>query len=844
MPSPAMFSDRMDAARRAVLALLLGALCLLGSSPAMAGPSCAPEDDTPPSLPETLDNGFGSYVVAPFEAVLFFDVVFWDNQLPVGEVPASVDPSTLDEAAYAEWVAADVERRDAELMGYAEGQGYIYRCRTPARRRDVRPVLSEDASLKRGLLTLKLREDQGRLLGGWEEFPIDPVELGIVPAEGVDPDAPGPGTVEDAPGADEGGDEAPSGERVLKQVSLEAIAPFPVVVDLTRGVIMPGEVMLDWDVLSIEPGDQVVLDGQTFEVASAEGSRLGLRAGSDIVDDSAIANPKNIGLPIVLIWLVAGAVFFTFRYGFINVRAFVHAIKVTAGTYDKEDDPGEVSHFQALSSALSATVGLGNIAGVAVAVAAGGPGAVVWMVIAALFGMTTKFTEVSLGQMYRVVKEDGTVSGGPMHYLSKGLKEMGLGGLGMVLAVVFSVMCIGGSLGGGNMFQGNQAFQAIADVAPLLRPESTGSVVFERLPGEAGDITVPAGTVVGVPGGETFQTTAEVVLGAGSTETSAVNVLASKGGYNGNVPAQSITEVLGTTDAAGILVRGSLDDQITVRNPTETAGGGSYGLFFGIVLTVIVGLVIIGGIKRIGATAGIIVPAMGVVYVIAGIYIIGYVGLMDASKLTDAVSTLFTSAFTVQAGIGGLLGTIVQGFRRASFSNEAGVGSASIAHSAAATDEPVREGIVALLEPFIDTVVVCSITGIVVIVTGAWQIPGVDGITMTSKAFEAGGLPGAQYVLAFAVTLFAFSTMISWSYYGERAATWLFGDAASLPYKILFLICVVLGPVLTLKNVIGFSDLMILGMAFPNILGLYILSNKVGKALKDYMGKLGRGEFG
>lgn len=840
MSAPSSRLPRAMAACAAALAVLVSSL-LLGAGPALAAPSCQ-EEQAEASLAEQVDGAFGNWIVNPIATVMFYDLLFWDNTLPMGEVPKKVDPGTLSEEDRDAWLAKDLKRRDAELMGYEADKGYIYRCRTPARLRDVRPVLAPDATLERGLLTLKLREDGGRLLGAWDELPVDVVALGIVPPEDGEDGAaptPRPGTVRDVP-APEGGED---GQRTLKQVSLEAIAPFPVVVDITRGVVLSGEVMLDWTALPVHPGDQVTYEGSTFEVASEAGTRLGLRSLDVKAEPGPLANPKDLQLPIILIWLVAGAVFFTLRYGFINVRAFYHAILVTAGTYDDDDDPGEVSHFQALSSALSATVGLGNIAGVAVAVAAGGPGAVIWMVIAALFGMTTKFTEVSLGQMYRVVKPDGTVSGGPMHYLHKGLKQMGLGGLGMVLAVVFAVMCIGGSFGGGNMFQGNQAFQAIADVAPLLRPAATGSVVFERLPGETGDITLPEGTAVGVPGGASFVTAHEVVLPAGDTTTQTVLIEAARGGYAGNVELGKITEVLGVVDGNGVLAESVLDDQVTVKNPTETAGGGSYGLFFGIVLTVIVGLVIIGGIKRIGATAGVIVPIMGVVYVLAGLWIIGYVGVTDAGALSSAVSTLFGSAFTPEAGLGGLLGTMVQGFRRASFSNEAGVGSASIAHSAAATDEPVREGIVALLEPFIDTVVVCSITGLVVVVTGAYAVPDIDGISMTSKAFEVGGLPGARYILALAVTLFAFSTMISWSYYGERAATWMFGDHASLPYKILFLVCVVLGPVLTLDNVIGFSDLMILGMAFPNILGLYILSNKVGNALKTYMGKLKRGEF-
>lgn len=793
-----------------------------GIQPASAAP-CEPPPEGEASAVEQLDAGFKTWVVTPLETVLFFDLVFWDNTLAKGETPSKTDPATLSGEALDQWMANDVQARGAELRAPTD-DGYAYRCRLPARRRDATPVLGDNATVTKGILNLTLREDGGRLLGGWGEVPVDPVALGLVPAEGTDPEAPRPGDVR--PLAE--------GERELVQVGLDAIAPFPVVIDLTNQVIRPGEVELPWSELPIEAGSRVTVDGVEYEVASAVGTRLGLRSLTDEIDEAPLANPKNISLPLILVWLILGAVFFTFRFSFINLRAFWHAIMVTAGRYDHADDPGEVSHFQALSSALSATVGLGNIAGVAVAVTMGGPGAVVWMVIAALFGMTSKFTEVTLGQMYRVVKADGTVSGGPMHYLHKGLKEMGLGGFGMVLAVVFSIMAVGGSLGGGNMFQGNQSFQAIADVAPLLQPAATGSVVFERLPGTTGEVEIPEGTVVGVPGGTPFATASAITLSETDTTSQAVRVDALKGGYDGNVLANQITEVPGLS---------GIDDLVTVTNPTETAGGGTYGLFYGIILTLLVGAVIVGGIKRIGATAGVIVPLMGIVYVLAGIWIIGYVGITSPGSLGDSFGTLLSSAFSLQAGLGGLLGVMIQGFRRAAFSNEAGVGSASIAHSAAATSEPVREGVVALLEPFIDTVIVCTITGLVVVVTGAYQIPGVEGISMTSAAFEAGGLPGAKYILAGAVTLFAFSTMISWSYYGERAATWMLGDKASLPYKLLFLLCVALGPVLTLDNVIAFSDLMILGMAFPNILGLYVLSNKVGAALKAYMGKLKRGEF-
>ncbi|MEM9188639.1 MAG: alanine/glycine:cation symporter family protein [Myxococcota bacterium] len=455
---------------------------------------------------------------------------------------------------------------------------------------------------------------------------------------------------------------------------------------------------------------------------------------------------SGLSLPFIVLWLVLGAIFFTLRFAFINLRAFGHALAVTAGRYDKSDDPGEVSHFQALSSALSATVGLGNIAGVAVAVGVGGPGAVFWMIVAGFLGMSSKFAECTLGQVYREVDPTGKVSGGPMRYLEKGLREVGGNGLGIfgkVLAVIFAVMCIGGSLGGGNMFQANQSAQQVAAIAPWF------------------------GTDVG-------------------------------------------------------------------------------RLVYGILLAALVGIVIIGGIRRIGKVAGFIVPIMCAVYVLAGLLIL----LMNFDQLGSAFGQIIGEAFTPMAGFGGAAGVLITGFQRAAFSNEAGVGSASIAHSAAATDEPVREGIVALLEPFIDTIVVCTMTALVVVVTGAYQVTddvgnSLEGIAMTSWAFDS-ELPGFSNLLSIAAFAFAFSTMISWSYYGERCWTFLFPNAGpnvSLIYRIGFLLAVVLGSILELGNVLTFSDLMILGMAFPNILGVVILSNKVSSVLKDYWSRYKSGEM-
>ncbi len=444
----------------------------------------------------------------------------------------------------------------------------------------------------------------------------------------------------------------------------------------------------------------------------------------------AASEHRGVNLPFIVLWLVLGALFFTLRFTFINVRGFWHAIQITRGKYDRHDHEGEVSHFQALASALSATVGLGNIAGVALAVSMGGPGAVFWMVVAGFLGMSSKFAECTLGQMYRTMDDKGNVLGGPMRYLSGGLAKIGRARLGRGLAILFAVMCIGGSFGGGNMFQANQAFAQTARVIPWFADKSW---------------------------------------------------------------------------------------------------------LFGLLVAALVGLVILGGIKRIGQVAGTIVPVMCGVYLVAGIAIL----VVHADAIPDAFGKIIGEAFSPRAGLGGVLGVLVTGFRRAAFSNEAGIGSASIAHSAATTDEPVSEGLVALLEPFIDTIVICTMTGLVVVVTGEYlNTPEAGdstmrGVLMTSAAFES-VFEWFPNVLAAAVFLFAFSTMISWSYYGERSFVYLFGSGASVVYRVLFLCFVVLGAVLKLGSVLDFSDLMVLGMAFPNILGMLLLQGQVHEKLADY----------
>lgn len=442
----------------------------------------------------------------------------------------------------------------------------------------------------------------------------------------------------------------------------------------------------------------------------------------------------GVQIPFVLVWLIVAAIIFTFYFNFINLRAFKHGFALVRGDYHDPDAPGEVTHFQALATALSGTVGLGNIAGVAVAVSLGGPGATFWMILAGFLGMSAKFTECTLGVKYRNVLPDGSVSGGPMYYLTKGLAEKGPGfaKLGKVLAVMFAIFCVGGSFGGGNMFQANQSFAQ----------------------------------VVNVTGG----------------------------------------------DASWMADKGWL---------------------FGLVVATLVGLVIMGGIKGIARVTSKIVPFMAVIYVVAGLAII----LMNFSALPAAFGAIISGAFTAEGMAGGVIGVLFQGFKRAAFSNEAGVGSAAIAHAAVQTKRPVTEGFVALYEPFIDTIIVCTITALVIIITGTWD-PSVDpsaGVQLTSKAFES-AFSWFPWVLTVAVVLFAFSTMISWSYYGLKAWTFLFGEnrVTDATFKILFLFFVVVGSSMQLGSVIDFSDAMIFAMAFPNLLGCYFLLPVVKKELNEY----------
>ena len=461
-----------------------------------------------------------------------------------------------------------------------------------------------------------------------------------------------------------------------------------------------------------------------------------IRDSSGEILKNANGTNKTTKIPIVVVWLVLGAIFFTIRMKFINIRGFKHAISLVKGDYDDPNDKGEVSHFQALTTALSATVGLGNIAGVAIAIAVGGPGATFWMIIAGLLGMSSKFVECTLGVKYRKVDENGEVSGGPMYYLRDGLAKYNAGGLGKVLAVLFAILCIGGSFGGGNMFQANQAYEILGAQFPMMADN---------------------------------------------------------------------------------------------------------GPLFGVVLAILVGAVIIGGIKSIANVTDKIVPFMAVLYVGAALVVI----FANFGQIGTVFALIFDGAFNSDAALGGVIGVLIQGFRRAAFSNEAGVGSASIAHAAAKTSEPVSEGIVSLLEPLIDTVVICTMTALVIIITGHHvDTGGLGGVQLTSSAFGS-VISWFPYLLVVAIFLFAFSTMVSWSYYGLKSWEYLFGKSkfSEYSYKIIFLIFIVIGSSVSLGAVLDFSDMMILAMAFPNILGLLFLSKEVRSDLDSYFARLKSGEI-
>jgi len=452
---------------------------------------------------------------------------------------------------------------------------------------------------------------------------------------------------------------------------------------------------------------------------------------------------EGVSVPFLVAWLFVGAIFFTFKMGFVNVMFLKHSIDIIRGKYQNDNSKGLITPFQSLTTALSATVGLGNIAGVAVAIMIGGAGATFWMIVAGFFSMTLKFTEVTLSLQHRTFLPDGTVMGGGMRYLSEGLKEKGLGTLGKVLATIFAIFMIGGALGGGNAFQVSQSLGAVK-----------------------GQISLFA----------------------------------------------------------------------------------DYPWAFGLILAILVGAVILGGVKSIASTTEKIVPTMVFIYVTASLYIL----VVNFALIPDAIVLIVSEAFNPTAVGGGILGVMVQGFKRAAFSSEAGLGSAPIAHAPAKVEYPVQQGLVALYEPFIDTIVVCTMTALVIVTTGVYT-GGTSELAAIIEAKQGAALTSAAYatiiswfptILAISVTLFAFSTMISWFYYGERAWSYIFGGRSAILFKVIFLICIVLASMVeNLGNLINLSDMLMLGMALPNLVGLYLLGGNVKKALDEYTKKLKAGEL-
>ena len=454
---------------------------------------------------------------------------------------------------------------------------------------------------------------------------------------------------------------------------------------------------------------------------------------ADVVSAFIFASVPLLGadVPLIVVWLVAGGVFFTVYLRFVNVRGFAHALRIVSGRYADPNDPGEISQFQALTTAVSGTVGIGNIAGVAVAISVGGPGATFWMIVAGLLGMSTKFAECTLGVRYRRDNPDGSVSGGPMYYLERGLADRGRPRLGRALGAFYAASIVVGCVGIGNMFQSNQATAIFLDVA----------------------------------------------------------------------------DVAFLSDNAWLM---------------------------GVGLAGLVGLVIVGGIKSIANTTSKLVPAMAGLYVVAALAVLG----LNAARIPAACAAIWTGAFAPDGIAGGLLGVAIVGFRRAVFSNEAGLGSAAIAHSTARTPEPVSEGFVALLEPFIDTVVICTMTALVIVTTvyDPALAPGdVSGIELTTRAF-ASTVAWAPTPLAVIALLFAYSTMLAWAYYGLKAFTYLAGEGRirDLGFKLFFCLCVILGSSIDLRALLQLSDALIFVMAIPNLLGLYFLAPVVKREMDRY----------
>lgn len=439
----------------------------------------------------------------------------------------------------------------------------------------------------------------------------------------------------------------------------------------------------------------------------------------------------GMDVPAIILWLMAIGVFSSFYFGFINLRYFGLSLQLLGGKYQKKDREGEISNWEALSTSLSGTVGLGNIAGVAVAVSVGGPSATVWMILMGFLGMSTKFLECALGVKYRVINAEGVASGGPMYYIDRGFTDRGWPKMGKFLAIFFALCCIGGAIGGGNMFQANQTFQ-----------------MYLRVAGEASFFA----------------------------------------------------------DKAWL---------------------------FGIGLAILTGAAIIGGIKSIAHVAEVIFPLMAGIYLLIGLYIIG----VNIEHLPAALNSIFGGLFTSEAAFGGILGALIAGVKRAVFSNESGCGSAAITYGAVKADSHVTQGLIAMLNPFIDTVCICTLTALVIAVTGVYtEGGGMEGVELTARAFATAG-EWTKYWLGLTVFLFAYSTLISWYYLGEKAFTYLAGrsNATLYGFKVFYCLCVVVGAAAKLSNIIDFTDALFFAMAIPNVIVLYMMAPEIKRDLKAYI---------
>lgn len=467
------------------------------------------------------------------------------------------------------------------------------------------------------------------------------------------------------------------------------------------------------------------------------------KLGSVLFWDPFAALGLELGakVPFIVVWLIAGGLFFTFYLKFINIRGLKHGVKLAFGLDKRSHGGGETSHFQAVSQALSSTVGMGNIAGVAVAITMGGPGATLWMIVAGFLGMSSKFAECTLGVKYRRVDQNGGISGGPMYYLRDGLKELGWPRLGKFLAYTFAIIITFAAFGIGNMFQSNQVQSQLSIMFPVIEP---------------------------------------------------------------------------------------------------------YGFWVGLGLAIMTGLVILGGIKSIARVCDKLFPSMAILYIGMCLLII----FSNISQIGHAFQVIWDGAFSPDAAKGGILGVLIMGFRRAAFSNEAGIGSAAIAHSTVKTTQPVTEGYVALLEPFIDTVLICTMTALTLIFSGVYTNPNhLEGAQLTSAAFSTFA-PWAPYVLLLCMSLFVYSTLIGWSYYGVKGFDFLFGGIterltgkriyAEKFYQVVFLLFIIVGTTTSLTAIIDFSDMLVLTMAVPNIIGLYMLAPVLKREVKAYKASINK----